>query len=153
MKKKTTLFLILLVLGVGIYSFFHMNRPVSMTKENAVLRAEKFIKAVNDNKPAYVYDYLAPDIKKLIDEEGFVKNFKKERSYPYLTPLYLYLDQLELGKDQKVGHVECIVAARLPGEKMEFSIRYVDDNYYIDGFRDIADGSFIKKFDKLSAEN
>lgn len=152
-KKKTTSLFLGLILCIALYSYFQVNISEPQTKENAFARAEGFIKAVNDNKPAKVYNYLTPEIRKLIDKEGFVQNFAKERSYPYLTPLYLYLDKLKLGDDKIKGQIECIVAARLPGERMDFSVVYVKDNYYIDAFRDIADGSFIKKFDKLSTQN
>ncbi|MEG6616005.1 hypothetical protein V6C27_06125 [Peptococcaceae bacterium 1198_IL3148] len=120
-----------------------------MTEENAIKQVEGFIQAVNDNNPAEVYKYLSPDIKELIDQQGFERNFAKERSYPYLTPLFLYLDKLELSEDKQSGTVECIVAARLPGQRMNFTVVYVKDNYYLVAFRDIADGSFIEKFDKL----
>lgn len=146
---KKGFFLIILAFVVVLFSYFYIHKSAPMNKDNAVIRAEGLIQAINDNKPDLIYDYLTPDIRNLIDKKGFIENFKKERSYPYLTPLYLYLENLELDEDKKTGNVECVVAARLPGEKMKFMIIYVDDNYYIDVFREIADGSFIKKFDKL----
>lgn len=153
MRKMLIFLLIAVILCVLLFVFLQMDTSSRMTEENAVKRVEGFIKAVNDNEPALVYNFLTPEIKELISKEGFVENFVKERSYPYLTPLYLYLDHLELSEDKKTGHVECVVAARLPGERMDFSIVFYEDDYYIDAFRDIADGSFIKKFDRLTKNN
>lgn len=148
--KKGILVIGAIILSVVLFSYPHFTAPVSGTEEKALTRVEGFLTAVNHNKPALVYQYLTPDIKELIDQDGFVENFAQERSYPYLTPLYLYLEKLELSDDGKTGHVNCVVAARLPGEKMEFAVVFVDDNYYVDTFREIADGSFREKFKKLS---
>jgi hypothetical protein len=145
--KNMVLLTIFILLLSGIV--FHINKP--MTKDNAVKRTEGFIKAVNDNKPELIYNYLTPSIQKLISKEGFIENFAKERSYPYLTPLYLYLDNVELSEEGTEGTITCVVASRLPGEEMKFDIVFVDNNYYIDAFKDVADGSFIKKFEKLSS--
>lgn len=146
MKRKKIILLTIFILLLSGFVFY-INRP--MTKDKAIKRTEGFIKAVNDNKPELIYDYLTPSIQRLISKEGFIENFAKERSYPYLTPLYLYLEHVDL-EDQTQGTITCIVASRLPGEKMKFQIVFVDNNYYIDAFRDVADGSFVKKFEKLS---
>ncbi|MTI79625.1 MAG: hypothetical protein FH758_01900 [Firmicutes bacterium] len=141
--------ILIIIFSALLVSKFYIMQPKAMSEENAIQRVEGFIQAVNDNNPAEVYKYLSPDIKELINQGDFEENFAKERSYPYLTPLYLYLDTLELSENKQSGNVECIVAARLPGQRMNFSVVYVKDNYYVVAFRDIADGSFIKKFDKL----
>lgn len=147
--RKGLIILSIIFITALLFTKIYSAQSSAMTEENAVKQVEGFIQAVNDNNPAEVYQYLSPDIKELIDQQGFEKNFAKERSYPYLTPLYLYLDKLELSEDKRSGKVECIVAARLPGQRMNFSVVYDQDNYYVVAFRDIADGSFIKKFDKL----
>ncbi|MEA1926669.1 MAG: hypothetical protein U9N73_00565 [Candidatus Auribacterota bacterium] len=115
----------------------------------ARIRMESFLRAVNENRPEKVYDYLLPSIQSLIDREGFVRNFARERSYPYLTPLYLYLEKLELDPAQSSGRAICRVAARLPGQTRVFPIIYTNENYFIDAFREIADGSFAEKFERL----
>lgn len=148
MRSKKIIFFLVIILAASVM-VFKINQP--MTKDNAIKRTEKFIEAVNANKPEDIYDYLAPTIQSLISREGFVKNFAKERSYPYLTPLYLYLEDINLSEDKTEGTITCIVASRLPGEKMKFEIIFVNNNYYIDAFSDVADGSFIKKFEKLSS--
>ncbi|WZL71676.1 hypothetical protein QBE52_11210 [Clostridiaceae bacterium 35-E11] len=145
-RRKVILLTMFILLCAGF--IFYTNRP--MTKNNAVKRVEGFIKAVNDNKPESIYNYLTPDIKEIISKEDFIESFAKERSYPYLTPLYLYLDHLTLQKDKREGIAECTVASRLPGEKMKFEIFFVKGNYYVNAFKEVADGSFIKKFEKLS---
>lgn len=148
MKKHIAIFSAALVL-LMVLGYYFTNESRHLTEDNAKKRVQNFIDAVNENKPDVIYDYLTPDIRSLIDKEGFVENFKKERSYPYLTPLYLYLDNLQLKDAKKTGHVKCLVASRLPGEYMEFNIIFVDNNYYIDAFEDIANGSFLEKFNKL----
>ena len=145
-RKKIILFTVFILLLSGVE--FYINRP--MTKNNFIKRTEGFIEAVNENKPGLIYGYLMPSIQKLISKEDFIENFEKERSYPYLTPLYLYLDNVDLCEDRKKGSINCIVASRLPGEKMKFDIVFVDNNYYIDAFEYVADGSFIEKFKRLS---
>ncbi len=112
-------------------------------------RMEAFIHTVNENRPQEIYDYLLPSIRVLIDREGFVRNFARERSYPYLTPLYLYLEKLELNPDGSSGRAVCRVAARLPGQIRVFPIIFTDGDYFVNAFREIADGSFAEKFDRL----
>ncbi|MEA4900001.1 hypothetical protein [Desulfitobacterium sp.] len=118
-------------------------------KAQAAAQANRFAKAVNDNNPADLYDYLLPEIQNQLSREEFVQNFAHERSYPYLTPLYIYLDEVDLAKGQKSGEAIFTVASRLPGEKMKVKLAYVEGKYYIDAFRDVADGSYIEKFKKL----
>lgn len=148
MRKGLIILCIALTVAL-LVSLVSINQSKPKTEEQAIKRVEGFIQAINDNNPAEVYQYLTPDIKELIGQQGFEQNFTKERSYPYLTPLFLYLDKLELTKDKQSGIAECIVAARLPGQRMNFTVVYVKDNYYVVAFQDIADGSFIEKFDKL----
>jgi len=124
--------------------------PDQVKKEDrARNRMEAFIRVVNENRPEKVYDYLLPSIQALIDRDGFVLNFTRERSYPYLTPLYLYLEKLKLDPDQSSGRAICRVAARLPGQIRVFPIIFTDGKYFVDAFREIADGSFAEKFDRL----
>lgn len=112
-------------------------------------RIEAFIRAVNENRPENIYYYLLPSIRALITREGFVLNYARERSYPYLTPLYLYLEKLEVDPDQSSGRALCLVAARLPGQIRIFPIIFTDEDYFVDAFRNIADGRFAEKFDRL----
>ena len=118
-------------------------------KWQAAQRVQGFIDAVNENNPGDIYPYLAPQLRERISKEDFVRNFSKERSYPYLTPLYLYLDEVKLDPDQYTGEAILTVAARLPGEKMHVQLYYYRGKYYIAAFEDIVDGSYEEKFKKL----
>jgi hypothetical protein len=153
MGKRGTVIILLslvVVLGAAGYGYSEYAFPGQMKSyKRALERAQKFVDAVNANEPAQVYRYLSKAIKLLIDQEGFVQNFAEERAYPYLTPLYLYIDTLELADDKLSGRLNCVVAARLPGQTMSFTMVFEDGDYYIEGFRDIADGSFLEKFNKL----
>lgn len=153
MRKKRTVVLLIslavILLAAGYGYAEHGVPGQRKSYDRALARAQQFVDAVNANEPARVYRYLSKDIRLLIKREGFVQNFAKERSYPYLTPLYLYIDSLELADDRLSGTLTCIVAARLPGQTMSFPVVFEDGDYYIEAFRDIADGSFLDKFSKL----
>lgn len=130
------------VLGLEIYSRLPMEK-------NAYTQVNKFVKALDYNRPEKIYPLLIPQLRKVIDKKSFIVNFNHERSYPYLTPLFIYVDSI-LFDDYKVGAVICTVASRLPGEYMEFYVRYIPfKGYYIDALQTIVDGSYIKIFDKL----
>lgn len=115
----------------------------------AEAQANRFAQALNENNPREIYSYLLPEIQGMLSREAFVKNFAHERSYPYLTPLYIYLDEVKLEEGKRSGEAIFTVAARLPGEKMRVKLYYLEGQYYFDAFREIADGTFIEKFKKL----
>jgi hypothetical protein len=81
----------------------------------------------------------------MLSKEEFMKNFAHERSYPYLTPLYIYLDEVTLVENKNTGEAVFTVAARLPGEKMRVKTVYINGQYYFDFFRELADGSYVEK--------
>ena len=136
--------LIGLCLSAGVYIFLH-----SPNAYMAERRLDRFMEAVNYNRPAEIYPLLSPRLQDMVSKDGFVKNFQKERSYPYLTPLFIYLDKIEFNEGKTNGDVQFSVASRLPGEKMRVGIEFVDGAYYIDAFEEIVDGSYIEKFDRL----
>ncbi|RYD06971.1 hypothetical protein N752_01380 [Desulforamulus aquiferis] len=94
--QRIIIFTLLILLTGGIYTF-------SPGERQAVKRTQGFIDAVNENRPGDVYKYLTPELRNGISKEAFIENFKKERSYPYLTPLYFYLDEVKLSPDGKGG--------------------------------------------------
>jgi len=115
----------------------------------AVKRVNDFNAAINANRPVDIYPYLIPELRVMLTKEEFIKNFAKERSYPYLSPLYVYLDEVKLASDRRSGEAISTVAARLPGQKMNVKLIYLKGQYYIDAFRDIADGSYLLKFQNI----
>ena len=134
------------VLGAAIMIFLP-RLPMAYQARQVV---DRFILAVNHNRPQDIYPLLTPEIRKTIDRNGFIENFTHERSYPYLTPLFLYVDRIEFSGDNKKGRVFCTVAARLPGEKKEYEVVYVPfKGYRMNALRAIADGSYIWRFERL----
>jgi len=115
-------------------------------QSHATQRVNDFNQAINANRPAEIYPYLIPELKGMLSKEEFIQNFAQERSYPYLSPLYVYLDEVKLVSDLRSGEAISTVAARLPGQKMNVKLLYISGQYYIDAFRDIADGSYLLKF-------
>lgn len=137
------LVMIAVLLFLGTVS---LNTPGQVQAER---QANRFAQAINENNPGELYSYLLPEIQGLSGREEFVKNFAHERSYPYLTPLYIYLDSLTLDEGKRSGEAVFTVASRLPGEKMIVKLYYREQQYYMDAFREIADGSYLEKFRKL----
>ena len=145
--KKTYLFGIIGMLIVAAIIFaLTINRP---TEKQAVKRIDEFTTAVNYNVPEDLYDLLSSDLKALITKEGFVYNFADERSYPYITPLFLILDELTLSEDNMSGDISFIVSARLAGEFMQAKLVFEDGDYYITMFDWIIDGSYKAKFELI----
>ncbi len=113
-------------------------------------QVDKFVEALDYNFPEKIYPLLTPELREVIDENKFISNFIHERSYPYLTPLFVYVDSIEFDDDYKSGYVVCSVASRLPGEFMEFTVRYTKmKGYYIDALHPIVDGSYVDLFERL----
>ncbi len=143
-NKLYILIILLLPLSVGCVS---THQPSSSFSEACIV-AQKVVDAVNENSPSTLYDLLSDNLQKRISKEDFILNAQKERSYPYLTPLYLYLNGIALNRDESAD-VECLVASRLPGEKYRFSLVKERGEYRAIVFEDVVDGSFIDKFDHI----
>jgi len=114
----------------------------------ATERAQQVVDAINSNRPDLLYALLTEKLRDAISQEEFIRRFADERSYPYLTPLYLYLDAIDLHPDG-TAQVVCSVASRLPGEYYRFSLVYEHHAYYASVFEDIVDGSYRVKFDHI----
>jgi hypothetical protein len=112
---------------------------------HATERTEKLISAINENKPEAIYGYLSGELRATVSKEAFVQNYADDRTYPYLTPLYLFLSELKLPQRED-GLVTCTVASRLEGEEYSFPIRYENGDYYFVIFEDIVKGTYRDKF-------
>ena len=83
-------------------------------------------------------------------EEEFCKAFKKERTYPYITPLYLNSDpRVKLSGDKKTGTVEYDQAARIVGMVYDIRLVYENGDYYVMDWEDFLDGSYLDKFEDI----
>lgn len=141
-----TLSAVLLVLLTGVFEGYSRIPG----KRQANKQVVRFVKALDYNRPEKIYPLLTMELRDLIDRDIFIKNFIHERSYPYLTPLFVYVDSITFDDELKTGHVICTVASRLPGEFMDFNVVYSPGKgYFIDALHPIVDGSYLKLFDRL----
>ncbi|MGE4454919.1 MAG: hypothetical protein AB7D92_10330 [Sphaerochaeta sp.] len=142
--RLTLLFVLLLSIScttghTSIGTYTHANFT------HAAQRTQNFIDAINQNQSDIVYDMLCEEYRNQLSKDEFVKRFADDRSYPYLTPLYLHLVSLTIPQ-RSDGQVACSVAARLEGEFFRFSIRYEQGEYYFLVFGELIDGSYREKF-------
>lgn len=123
--------------------------PVSQPQ--ATRRAQQFAREVNYNyeEPARLYPLMTKEYRQAITEADFVAAFQKERSYPYLTPLFINFDRVELAADGRTGTAYFSQAARLPGMVYTLRLTYENGNYYVTAFEEFLDGSYLEKFDRL----
>lgn len=101
-------------------------------------------------EPERLYGYLTRDFKEKMSLEEFCEAFRKERSYPYLTPLFINYESIEMAEDRRSGTAVFSQAARLPGMVYELPFVYEDGQYKVIAFEDFPDGSYLKKFEDLS---
>lgn len=138
--RLTLLFVLFLSISCTTrHSFTHANFT------HAAQRTQHFIDAINQNQSGVVYDMLCKEYRNQLSRDEFMKRFADDRSYPYLTPLYLHLVSLSIPQ-RSDGLVVCSVAARLEGEFFRFPIRYEQGEYYFLVFSEFIDGTYREKF-------
>ena len=71
------------------------------TEENARKRAEAYAQAVNFAYETLeeIYAFLTEDVKTRISQPAFCAAFAKDRTYPYITPLYLFYPEVSMADD------------------------------------------------------
>ena len=89
------------------------------TEENARKRAEAYAQAVNFayETPEEIYAFLTEDVKARISQPAFCAAFAKDRTYPYITPLYLFYPEVSMADDGLSATVVYQQAARIIGMK------------------------------------
>ena len=118
--------------------------------ERAAERAADYAQAVNYDyeTPEKIYAFLTEELRGMMTEAEFTEAFKKERSYPYITPLYLMKNpEIELALDGLTGTVIYAQAARITGMTYEIGLVYENGDYYIEDWMELADGSYLEKFE------
>lgn len=119
--------------------------------DRAEERANAYADAINHDyrEPEKIYRFLTAEIRSAISEEAFCEAFAKERSYPYITPLYIFYPELTIAPDRKAARVVFKQAARIVG--MEYTVRLVYENgdYYVEDWERFIDGSYLNKFDHI----
>ena len=121
------------------------------TEKHAVERLEAYAYAIDYDfkKPEEIYPFLCQDFRDQMSSDDFCKCFIKERSYPYITPLYIYDPIVTLSADGKSGSAVFTQAARIEGMTYSLSFVYENGDYYIDDWRQFLDGSYLDKFDDI----
>lgn len=121
----------------------------NQTEEHALERLEAYAKAIDyDYKtPEKIYPFLCQDFRNQMDETAFCEAFAKERSYPYITSLYISKPQITMAEDGLSGTAVYDQAARLIGMTYEVEFVYENGDYYIVDWEEFLDGSYLEKFD------
>ena len=85
------------------------------TEENARKRAEAYAQAVNFayETPEEIYAFLTEDVKTRISQPAFCAAFAKDRTYPYITPLYLFYPEVSMADNGLSATVVYQQAARI----------------------------------------
>ena len=125
------------------------NKPV--TEEQARKRLEAYAHAVDYDykQPEKIYPFLCEEVRNQLSCSEFVECWKKERTYPYLTPLYIYNPVLTMDADKKSGTAVFTQAARIDGMTYEVPFVYENGDYYVCDWYSFADGSYLDKFDTV----
>lgn len=121
------------------------------TAERAQERLEEYADAIDHDykNPEKIYPLLCRAFREQMSEEEFCEAFRKERSYPYITPLYIYDPVAELAENGLSGTAVYTQAARIIG--MTYSVDFVfeDGDYYICDWDEFLDGSYLEKFEDI----
>ncbi len=151
-RMRVTIIAATLLVAVVVCLITLLPAPKSCARAEKRVRA--FVNAVNyDFKtPEKIYPYLTEVYRTSITEEAFVEAFHKERSYPYLTPLFLNYESIEMDANATSGSALFSQAARLPGMFTEIAVTYENGDYFVTYFEEFLDGSYLDKFEKLTPE-
>ena len=124
----------------------------NQTEEHALERMEAYAEAIDYSykEPEKIYAFLCQDFRDQMDEAAFCEAFAKERSYPYITPLYISKPEITLAEDGLAGTAIYVQAARLVGMSYEVSFVYENGDYYVRDWEEFLDGSYLEKFEKLN---
>lgn len=146
--KKFAIILLLIVVA-SFSSAEILENCDKKSPEHAVWRAMKFADTINYNyeTPEKIYPFLSASYREQLDQEGFIQAFSKERSYPYLTPLFLNIEEVSISGEKGIALYS--QAARLPGMFVEIPLVFENGDYYFDYFTEFLDGSYLKKFERL----
>ena len=114
----------------------------------AAQRVQAYMEAFNrgGKEPQGIYPFLSSDLRARISEEDFLAAYLKERSYPYITPFYVFEPVIELSPDGMTGKVTFQQAARIVGMTWECGLVFEDGTYYFRDWEYLIDGSYLEKF-------
>lgn len=121
------------------------------TAEHAMERAQAYADAINlaYDTPEAIYAFLTEGTRAQISQEDFCRAFAKERTYPYITPLYLFYPEVKLSDDGREAAVVYQQAARIVGMTYEIRLQYENGDYYVEDWHQFIDGSYLDKFEDI----
>ena len=123
---------------------------VSKPAENTLVkRLDEYKEAFNHGKdsPQKIYSFLCMEYKEKISEKDFVEAYLKDRTYPYITPFYIWQPVYELSEDCMSAHASYQQAARIVGMTWDIDLVYENGNYFVKDWEYLIDGSYLKKFE------
>jgi len=121
------------------------------TEEHALERLNAYAHAIGYDyeHPETVYAFLTADFRARMSQDAFAEAWEKERSYPYITPLFIYSPEITMDADGRGGEATFLQAARIIG--MTYTVRFVyeNDDWYICDWDEFLDGSYLEKFEDI----
>ena len=145
MKQRMLFLLVSAAVMGGILLWLPLSQR---TQDRALLRAEAYADAINQDfaSPEKIYGYLCENFRQQMSCEDFCAAWEKERSYPYITPLYLFWPEMaEYRQDTAV--VTFLQAARIEGMTYQVNLVYENGDYYVRDWEEFLDGSYLEKFE------
>ncbi len=124
---------------------------ISETEEAALSRAKEYAHAINYEfkTPEKIYAFLWSGFREQMNEQDFVEAFVKERSYPYITPLYIFFPEVT-GQTEDGGYIITFLqAARIVGMTYDIEMVYEDGNWFVKDWEQFPDGSYLEKFENI----
>lgn len=149
MRKRFLAFVWCLILLTGASVIYaEDNTEAPQTEAAALERAKNYAQAINHEfkTPEKIYAFLRRDFREKMTAEEFCAAFGKERSYPYITPLYIFYPEVTAQTESGGYIVTFLQAARLEGMKYEIEMVYEDGNWFVDDWGQFLDGSYLEKF-------
>ena len=152
MKRSVTVLLsVLLFLTVLINAAAEDQAFALHTAESAMERAREYAHAVNYDfrTPEKIYVFLWSGFRELMTEEEFIEAFNKERSYPYITPLYIFFPEVTEETENGSYIITFLRAARIEGMTYDVEMVYEDSNWFVKDWEQFLDGSYLEKFENI----
>ena len=152
MKRSVTVLLsVLLFLTVLINAAAEDQAFALHTAESAMERAREYAHAVNFDfrTPEKIYAFLWSGFRELMTEEEFIEAFNKERSYPYITPLYIFFPEVTEETENGSYIITFLRAARIEGMTYDVEMVYEDSNWFVKDWEQFLDGSYLEKFENI----
>lgn len=149
MKSRT--FFLALLLCLLLLSGCATKASPKRLESLALQRVEQYMEAFNrgGKEPEGIYPFLCSEYKAQISEEAFLEAYLKDRSYPYITPFYVFEPEITFSDDMLSGTVVFQQAARIVGMTWTVSFVFENGSYYFKDWDYLIDGSYLEKFEDI----